>query len=53
VCVHSGYNWRWLSAQNHDHHHSTNKCAFGAIGLLDWVHGTRYIDIVERQQKQL
>ena len=47
VCVHSGFSWAWLKAANHDRHHSTNKCAFGAIGLLDWVHGTRYVDLAQ------
>jgi len=45
VCVHSGYGWWPLMAANHDRHHSTNKCAFGALGVLDWLHGTRYQDL--------
>ena len=45
-CVHSGYSWAWLKAENHDRHHSTNKCAFGAVGVLDWLHGTRYSDLL-------
>ena len=45
VCVHSGYVWWPLSAANHDRHHHTNKCAFGVLGVLDWLHGTRYVDL--------
>ena len=45
VCVHSGYGWWVLMAANHDRHHSTNKCAFGSLGVLDWLHGTRYVDL--------
>ena len=47
VCVHSGYGWWWLAAANHDRHHSTNKCAFGTLGVLDWLHGTRYEDLAK------
>ena len=47
VCVHSGYGWWVLMAANHDRHHSTNKCAFGTLGVLDWLHGTRYVDLAK------
>lgn len=50
VCVHSGYGWWWLAAANHDRHHSTNKCAYGALGVLDWLHGTRYEDLMAGKQ---
>ena len=52
VCVHSGYNWSWLKAENHDMHHATNKCAFGAMGVLDWVHGTRYEDLIHHSKSE-
>ena len=48
VCVHSGYGWWPLFAANHDRHHSTNKCAFGTLGLLDWLHATRYEDLTAK-----
>ena len=52
VCVHSGYAWGWLKALNHDRHHSTFKCHYGAIGLLDWAHGTRYSDLVQQRAQE-
>jgi len=42
---HSGYAFPWTPfapAILHDIHHSTYQSNYGAIGLLDWVHGTRY-----------
>ena len=50
VCVHSGYGWWVLCADNHDRHHSTNKCAFGTLGVLDWLHRTRYQDLANARK---
>jgi len=50
--VHSGYKWSWLSAKNHDHHHQFLKCQYGVLGILDWLHSTRYEDLQQTANKQ-
>ena len=38
---HSGYQFPFTSdASTHDYHHESFKYNYGAIGLLDWLHGT-------------
>jgi len=44
IISHSGYQFAFLpfkGAELHDLHHETFKHNYGAIGLLDWLHGTR------------
>jgi methylsterol monooxygenase len=38
VVVHSGYG----ITRAHDDHHKLFTCNYGAVGLLDWLHGTTY-----------
>jgi sterol desaturase/sphingolipid hydroxylase (fatty acid hydroxylase superfamily) len=46
--VHSGYDFLSGIAKRHDAHHEKFLVNFGAIGFLDWVHGT---DEMKRQKK--
>jgi sterol desaturase/sphingolipid hydroxylase (fatty acid hydroxylase superfamily) len=38
--VHSGYDFFKGAARTHDAHHEKFNVHYGAIGLLDWIHGT-------------
>ncbi|MCJ1359836.1 MAG: hypothetical protein MMC33_009839 [Icmadophila ericetorum] len=38
--VHSGYDFLHGSAKMHDLHHEKFNVYFGAVGFLDWLHGT-------------
>ncbi|CAN6656637.1 hypothetical protein TRVA0_029S00650 [Trichomonascus vanleenenianus] len=38
--VHSGYDFFHSVAKKHDLHHEKFMMNFGAIGVLDWIHGT-------------
>jgi methylsterol monooxygenase len=41
--IHSGYDFFYKAARMHDRHHEGANAyfgAFGALGLLDWLHGT-------------
>lgn len=38
--VHSGYDFFAGAARMHDRHHERFNVNFGALGFLDWVHGT-------------
>lgn len=42
---HSGYNFVLLKASKHDLHHRNINCEFGAVGILDILHKTRYNDL--------
>jgi len=45
VNSHSGYDLPWSTttpAIHHDVHHSTFKDNYGPLGIMDWLHGTRY-----------
>ncbi|RDA84999.1 hypothetical protein CP532_3882 [Ophiocordyceps camponoti-leonardi (nom. inval.)] len=47
--IHSGYDFFYKAARMHDRHHEGANAyfgAFGALGLLDWAHGT-----VEKNRK--
>jgi len=46
--VHSGYDFLGGIAKRHDTHHEKFLVNFGAIGFLDWVHGT---DKMKRHKK--
>jgi sterol desaturase/sphingolipid hydroxylase (fatty acid hydroxylase superfamily) len=38
--VHSGYDFFKRAAKAHDVHHEKFRVNYGALGILDWVHGT-------------
>lgn len=41
--VHSGYDFFSGAAKKHDLHHEKFRLNYGAIGLLDWIHGTNQL----------
>lgn len=41
--VHSGYDFFRGAARKHDLHHEKFRLNYGAIGLLDWIHGTNQL----------
>lgn len=47
--VHSGYDFLHGAAKKHDVHHETFRVNFGALGFLDWLHGTG--DVVKEKSK--
>lgn len=49
--VHSGYDFFGGSARMHDLHHERFNVAFGTFGLLDWLHGTDGIKVLQRKRQ--
>lgn len=54
---HCGYRWPWIPTHAHqpnfhDRHHETFSCNYGAMRILDWLHGTRYEDMFAAQREQ-
>jgi sterol desaturase/sphingolipid hydroxylase (fatty acid hydroxylase superfamily) len=46
--VHSGYDFLNGAAKKHDLHHEKFVMNFGALGFLDWMHGTDRLKLKER-----
>jgi sterol desaturase/sphingolipid hydroxylase (fatty acid hydroxylase superfamily) len=50
--VHSGYDFLYGAARKHDVHHERFVVNFGALGVLDWIHGTGEGSRVKREGKE-
>ncbi|EWC47406.1 hypothetical protein DRE_00374 [Drechslerella stenobrocha 248] len=49
--VHSGYDFFLNAAKKHDLHHEKFLIYFGALGVLDWLHGTDESKLARRKAK--
>lgn len=50
--THSGYDFLYGYARLHDLHHEKFNVAFGAIGLMDWIHQTEGKASPQKKQEQ-
>mmetsp|Transcript_8239 Transcript_8239/g.20753 ORF Transcript_8239/g.20753 Transcript_8239/m.20753 type:complete len:329 (-) Transcript_8239:32-1018(-) len=53
---HSGYCFPWSpfgDARRHDYHHESFRDNYGALGILDWLHGTgdKYLEHLDDQRQ--